>query len=294
MVASRRFSMLIASMVALPAGAANVFPYEQVGVYGSNNVFDSTTGACDTAFLDAGASFGCWDQKGQLCSNDPTAECDLAVVPKGRCAAGDSADCTWPGGAGNCVAGGGDPAYVGNIPCLTDAYLDPNDGSTATGPSSMCPNGGNCDMTPVPGGNFDPLCACDGSLANPNDPTLGEFTVCGGAFARCSDGDPTRAVGGRGLALCVQINTTAVATPAACTVPGRGLSSPNYDAFETVPFQNYPQRRPGEGFSISPSGPILQNRTTMAILFEPTSIMTDPNNFDGGVTRNFEVQGSSF
>ena len=101
MVALRLFSMLIAVAVAMPA-AANIFPYEQVGVEGDNNIIDVNLGSCDTLFQDGGDSFGCWDDRGSLCSLAPDSFCDVANVPLGRCLAGSGSpnvagnNCIWP------------------------------------------------------------------------------------------------------------------------------------------------------------------------------------------------------
>jgi hypothetical protein len=160
--------LLLVAGLALPAGAQvfDVFPYEQVSAFGRNNERDVNAESCDMIE-------GCFDRNGNLCSDNPNERCDLATVPAGRCSAGNTNENVWPSKSGECEGTFGyfergpfEPRYLqgvtpGGIPCVTDTYAaalaefsaDPNRDDaqvlalkTVSGPSSMCPGNGTCDM----------------------------------------------------------------------------------------------------------------------------------------------------
>jgi len=291
MVALRLFSLLLVAMFALPA-RADVFPYEQVGGGGKNNVLDSNAESCDNspfpfAFNDTthgwgGPGEGCYTRTGAKCSANPGKLCDLQVVPKGRCTYGDltaltggpgaTPTCVWPHGGGRCR---GD----NHVGCLSDLYLlDPN--HTESGTSSMCTGTGDsvCDMTLDPYGNaFRTACTCQGD--DPNAPNF-EALICannsGTIKAVCSDGDPDRDTGGYGTALGVELDlgagnftyanmgpsTTGATT--AKTSPPYGLENvPESDAIEL-------QRSPGSIGRGGSATAIVTDRVTDARSIDPT------------------------
>jgi hypothetical protein len=183
---------------------AGVTAYAWVSDSGRNNVIDSNPESCDNSPFNGtawtGPGEGCYGIDGRTCAVQPANTCELQVVPKGRCTLGNLSvgpggtnTCVWPHGAGRCVGN----THIG---CVTDAYLkDPSE--TASGKSAMCQRltPDTCDMTVDPyGGIFRTDCACDGE--NTGSPIF-ETLVCGGPQPLCSDGDPDRTSGGRGLAL---------------------------------------------------------------------------------------------
>ncbi|HTO55723.1 MAG TPA: hypothetical protein VMR50_20230 [Myxococcota bacterium] len=212
---------------ALPAHALT-FPYEAVGQGGTNGILDSNGESCDNSPFEDPAQGngvawpagvggeGCYNRTGGKCSADPNHMCDPLLVPAGRCSYGsllaggsDSGlSCLFPRGAGHCVS----DTHVG---CLSDAYVaNPILANAVTGASTMCSSlaSNSCDMTTdVYGRAFRQGCQCDGTVDV--NSANGENTVCGtdgGQLkAVCSDGDPTRDVGGYGTALGVELDLAA-------------------------------------------------------------------------------------
>ncbi|MFQ5515125.1 MAG: hypothetical protein ACE5FG_11915, partial [Myxococcota bacterium] len=88
--------LLIGAGVARPAPAVvfEEFVYGVVGAYGPNNEYDVSPQACDF-------ERGCFTADGTLCAENPNQTCRLAIIPKGRCAAGE-ANTLWPRFAGQC------------------------------------------------------------------------------------------------------------------------------------------------------------------------------------------------
>jgi len=192
MVALRLVALLLlVGSTALPAHA-DIFPYEAVGSGGPNNVVDSNSSSCDSVE-------GCYTRTGTLCSANPNELCDLQIVPAGRCSYGNLTpgtgvltSCVWPHRAGRCN---------GNIKvgCLT--------GGPTGECSGLTPD--TCDLTIDKYGRAaDPndaaTCTCQGTNSAGAD---FETTICGGTLAVCSDGDPTRDVGGLGVGLGVELKT---------------------------------------------------------------------------------------
>jgi len=285
MVALRLFSLLLVALFSLPA-RADVFPYEQMGVAGQNNLIDSNAESCDNSPFN-GSSWsssgeGCYSRTGSKCSANPGKLCDLQVVPKGRCTYGDLSATGGPGGTNTCVwpHGGGRCRGDNHVGCLSDQFVA--DGvTTASGTSSMCTGTGDsvCDMTTDPyGGAFRTACACDGTV-DPGSAT-GEVTVCanGGTSVKsiCSDGDPDRDTGGYGTGLGVELylsstnisfanmgpSTTGTTTPT--TSPPYTIEGPaENDAIE-------PQRQPGTVNRSGPTTTIVRDRVTDARSIDPT------------------------
>jgi hypothetical protein len=282
MVALRLFTLLLAVGFALPAHAG-VFPYEQVGQGGPNNIIDSNAESCDNSPLNTGTGVwassgeGCYNLTGGLCSADTSHICNLQIVPAGRCTYGSLSatggpggtnTCVWPHGAGRC---NGD-THVG---CINDAMC-----AGTTGVPHTCDVSTDTYGTANPGGVLRADCVCQGT-----DSSLATFeeTVCGTdggtTKAVCSDGDPTRDLGGYGTALGTEINL-----PPALggeTFPGMGptntgeqspFTSPSY-AIENIPAneQVEPQRSPGTvNRPAYPGGPIIKVRVTDARDVDPT------------------------
>jgi hypothetical protein len=228
-----------------PTGASaevfNVFPYEQVSAFGRNNERDVNAESCDLIA-------GCFARNGNLCSDNPDERCDLATVPAGRCSAGNKVENIWPSKSGECEGTFGyfesgptrtDRTREVNprgIPCLTDTYAaalvefsaDPNRDDTqivaletVSGPSSMCPGNGTCNMDTndntancqafIPKPSFcvnDPNVPCGidkdcpkECVGGPNDGLLCRtaITECEAAFPNCGwpgDGPCGFCVGG--------------------------------------------------------------------------------------------------
>ncbi|MEX2208585.1 MAG: thrombospondin type 3 repeat-containing protein [Myxococcota bacterium] len=196
---------------------------------------------------------GCYTSTGTRCSDNPNEICNLQVAPAGRCSYGDLAtglsSCVWPHRAGRCT-------FNNNVGCLT------------SGPAGECSglSPDTCDLT------FDKF----GRAADPNDAATctctnaTATTVCGGTLSVCSDGDDTRAFGGHGVGLGVELKlggagsqTFANMGPAS-TGSGQPTSTPPY-GIENPPVNFDPQRDAGSiGRSAQGTGLIHQARTTDA------------------------------
>ncbi len=231
---ARRFAvlMLLALSIALPA-RADVFPYETVAGTGRNNVVDSNAASCDSVE-------GCYTNGGARCSDNPNQLCDLQIVPVGRCTYGDLstglASCVWPHQAGHCD---GNP----KVGCLTSTQC-----------SALTPT--TCSLTTdVFGAAYAAeACTCQGTNSVPvfgNAPPPEFETVrCGGSISVCSDGDLMRNVGGRGIALGLEVklggpgSQTIAAMGPAVTGSSKPDSSPAY-ALENPPISLDPQRHAG-------------------------------------------------
>jgi hypothetical protein len=263
MLAIRAIAIAIATLIAIPATAA-VVPYTAVGIgapttpgLSSNNVYDIDLTMCTNPDW-----AGCRDRNFALCSASATTkECEVRPVPKGRCAAGNSASCNWttPGNtaAHRCTGAGNT-----NIQCVTNAD---------------CPSGSTCSTATGATPAQVAACACAAGTADP---------VCGSdAQARCSDGDESIAFGDpHGVGLCTHTILSPTSQPTNCGFEGgQAGTGPRSGGFENAPSTITPQRQPGTG--VSTVGPIYEASVTYALTF------TDPDpNF--GV-RRFESIGKS-
>ena len=128
MVALRLFSLLLAIGFASTVRAA-VFPYEQVGQGGPNNLIDSNAESCDNSPYNgttwSGPGEGCYNRTGGKCSADPNHMCDLQIVPAGRCTYGDDSATGGPGGTNTCLwpHGGGHCSGDVHVGCVPTAYV---------------------------------------------------------------------------------------------------------------------------------------------------------------------------
>ncbi len=242
--------VVLLSVASTYRASADTFPFEVVLATGPNNVVDSNASSCDSVE-------GCYTRIGTRCSDNPTALCDLQIVPAGRCSYGNLAtglaSCVWPHRAGRCV---------GNIKvgCLTSTEC-----------SGLSPN--TCDLSIDKFGRpADPndaaICTCQGTNSAGAD---FELTICGGGLSVCSDGDPTREVGGLGVGLGVELKLGGVGSQ---TFPGMGPAvtgsstpnaSPSY-GLENPPVNFDPQRDAGSvgRTPFQGTGIIRQARTTDA------------------------------
>ncbi|MEE8557052.1 MAG: hypothetical protein V3T14_04110 [Myxococcota bacterium] len=229
-----------------PIPGSWICPYDGVGAFGDNNSYDADFSRCTLAD-------GCQDLNGDPCPTDQL--CLLKSIPSGRCAVGTNSDCVWPNGAGSCTISG--------FGCLADAD---------------CAAGESCDLS----GN-DPDCACTNSaigtcsgtgapcVLNSDCPVLqtcsanNQTDICGGAQARCSDGD--NPFGAFGTGLCIELNLAEVALTNCGGEAGQPLYGPRWQV-ENPGQPGTPQRAPGTSFPAK--GPILDLKTRVAIqLFDP-------------------------
>ena len=270
--ASPAVALLLLTALLPVAAHADVFSYQTVGIGGPNNVVDSNATSCDSVE-------GCYTRTGARCSDDPNQLCDLQIVPAGRCTYGNLAtglsSCVWPHRAGHCSGN----AKVG---CLThDQCADA---------------GGTCLLTTDPfGAPYAPTaCTCQGT--DSGLPTF-ETTVCGGSPSICSDGDPTRDVGGFGMAMGMEVNLSGPGTAMfaelgpAVTGSASPTSTPVY-ALENPPAFVDPQRNAGSiGRPITQgTGVILEARTTDAREVVPYVHPTIPTPVD---VRKVTIFGDS-
>jgi len=254
MVALRLVALLLlVGSMALPAHA-DVFPYEAVGIGGSNNTVDSNSASCDSVD-------GCYTATGTKCSANPNTLCSLQIVPAGRCTYGDQstglASCVWPHRAGRCNGS----AANNKVGCFPTSGVDDTAAPQCSGLSP-----GTCDLS------FDKF----GRASDPNDvatctcTNATATTICGGSLSICSDGDPLRSVGGWGVGLGVQLK---LAGPGSETFANMGPSftgnaQPNSTppfALENPPINFDPQRDAGSiGRSVQGTGLVHQARATDA------------------------------